>query len=116
MDRRQRSIQTSRHRACLARAVVDNPDGALKPMMFASFSIITGEPVMPSRRCRKARSYTRVTRRAYGSPAKMALWSCGEMKPDAPATAWWRCVFGLSAGERVVTKGTVFIDRAGGAS
>ena len=31
------------------RADVANPDGALKPMMFASFSIITGDPVtMPA--------------------------------------------------------------------
>ncbi len=65
------SIDANTHRLPV-RADVENPDGALKPVMFASFSIITGADRDGPGGAARARSSTRATRRASGSCATTA--------------------------------------------
>ncbi len=104
------SIDANTHRLPV-RADVENADGALKPGMFARFSIITGpaatHPAVPE----SAIVYEGDTARVW------------VVRPDgtiAPHTirmgegsdGMVEVLAGLSAGEKIVTSGTLFIDRA----
>ncbi|HEV2301145.1 MAG TPA: efflux RND transporter periplasmic adaptor subunit [Stellaceae bacterium] len=95
------------------RADVENPDGALKPLMFARFDIAAGRAVERPAVPEEAVVYE-------GSAAR--LWVVG-----APGTLVSRQVrtglvqhgmveitAGLAAGEKVVTGGALFIDQAAG--
>jgi cobalt-zinc-cadmium efflux system membrane fusion protein len=104
------SIDSSTHRLSV-RADVENPDGALKPGMFANFSIITGEaetaPAVPQ--------YAIVYE---GDAAR--VWVAGEdgtitaraVRVGQIADGMVQILAGLSQGEKVVTSGALFIDRA----
>jgi membrane fusion protein, heavy metal efflux system len=104
------SIESSTHRLSV-RADVENPDGALKPGMFANFSIITGEaetaPAVPQ--------YAIVYE---GDTAR--VWVAGEdgtitaraVRVGQIADGMVQILAGLSQGEKVVTSGALFIDRA----
>ena len=61
------SVEPTTHRLPV-QAEVENPDSALKPEMFANFSIITGDEET-RRRCRRMRSSMRATPPASGSRA-----------------------------------------------
>ena len=61
------SVDPNTHRLPV-RAEVENPDGELKPEMFASFSIITGPTTPRPGGAGGAPSSTRARRRASGSP------------------------------------------------
>ena len=106
------SIDTNTHRLPV-RADVENPDGALKPGMFARFSIITGpaatRPAVPE----SAIVYEGDTARVWvvrtdGTIASRTI-RIGDASDDMVEV-----LDGLSAGEKIVTSGTLFIDRAGG--
>jgi cobalt-zinc-cadmium efflux system membrane fusion protein len=93
------------------RADVENSDGELKPGMFANFSIITG----------KATTAPAVPQNAIVYEGDMArVWVAGEdgtiaarsVRVGQIADGMVGILEGLSAGEKVVTRGALFIDRA----
>jgi cobalt-zinc-cadmium efflux system membrane fusion protein len=104
------SIDPNTHRLSV-RADVENPDGALKPGMFANFSIITGEaqtaPAVPQ----SAIVYEGDTARVWvaGDDGTIAARS---VRTGQIADGMGEILAGLSAGEKIVTSGALFIDRA----
>lgn len=97
-------------RRITVRAQVDNRDGLLKPEMFASVSIATGEvqtsPAVP----REAVIYEGDTARVW------VLQLNGAVELRAVTTGLLRegviqVSSGVSAGERVISRGSLFIDR-----
>jgi cobalt-zinc-cadmium efflux system membrane fusion protein len=104
------SIDPNTHRLSV-RADVENPDGALKPGMFANFSIITGEtatvPAVPQEAIVYEGEQARVW--VVGAGDSLAL---REISTGGISNGMVEVLAGLSAGEKVVTSGTVFIDRA----
>jgi cobalt-zinc-cadmium efflux system membrane fusion protein len=104
------SIDPNTHRLSV-RADVENSDGELKPGMFANFSIITG----------KATTAPAVPQNAIVYEGDMArVWVAGEdgtiaarsVRVGQIADGMVGILEGLSAGEKVVTRGALFIDRA----
>lgn len=104
------SIDANTHRLSV-RADVENPDGALKPGMFANFSIITGA----------AETAVAVPQRAIVYEGDVArVWVAGEdgtiaarsVRTGRSADGLVEILAGLSPGEKVVTNGALFIDRA----
>jgi cobalt-zinc-cadmium efflux system membrane fusion protein len=93
------------------RADVENPDGALKPGMFASFSIITGNtqtaPAVPQSAIVYEGNATRVW--VAGDDGTIAARS---IRIGQIANGMVEVLDGLSQGEKVVTSGALFIDRA----
>jgi cobalt-zinc-cadmium efflux system membrane fusion protein len=108
------SIDANTHRLPV-RADVENPDGALKPMMFASFTIIAGKAKEAPAAPQSAIVYE-------GDQAR--VWVAGQdgtltlrlVRPGQTRDGMVEILSGLAVGEKIVTKGTVFIDRAGGTS
>ena len=104
------SIDANTHRLPV-RADVENPDGALKPGMFARFSIITGPattlPAVPE----SAIVYEDDTARVWVvRPDGMIASRPIRIGDGGDGTV--EVLDGLSAGEKIVTSGTLFIDRA----
>jgi cobalt-zinc-cadmium efflux system membrane fusion protein len=93
------------------RAEVENPDGALKPEMFASFSIITGSesaaPAVPE----EAIVYEGQTARVWVVQDAGTVAS-REIRIGRIDNGMVEVLAGVKSGERVVTSGTLFIDRA----
>lgn len=108
------AVDANTHRLPV-RANIDNADAALKPMMFASFTIVTGEPTTAPAVPDSAVVYEGDAARVWvaGDNGTLAL---RQIRPGRRADGLVEVLSGLSPGESVVTKGTVFIDRAGGAS
>ena len=104
------SIEQNTHRLPV-RADVENSDGALKPGMFANFSIITGAassaPAVPQGAIVYEGEQARVW--VAGEGDTLAL---REIRVGRISDGTVEVLAGLSAGEKVVTSGTVFIDRA----
>jgi len=104
------SMDPNTHRLPV-RAEVENPDDALKPGMFANFSIITGEastsPAVPP----EAIVYEGERARVWvaGDSEILAL---REIRTGRISDGMVEVLTGLSVGDKVVTSGTVFIDRA----
>jgi len=93
------------------RAEVENPDGALKPVMFASFSIITGGEVAAPAVPQSAVIYEGESARVWvalddGSVAARSI-TVGRTNEGMVEVTQ-----GLAAGEKIVASGTLFIDRA----
>lgn len=92
------------------RATLDNPNGMLKPQMFASFSIITGEaaqaPAVPEEAIVRE-----------GEEAHVWVVSPDDALSARPVRVgriqggMAEVLRGLSPGERVVTRGSLFMDR-----
>src|SRR5216683_2868746 len=104
------SIDPNTHRLSV-RADVENPDGALKPGMFANFSIITGEAATAPAVPQEAIVYEGERARVWvaGEGDTLAL---REIRTGRTSDGMVEVLAGLSAGEKVVTSGAVFIDRA----
>jgi cobalt-zinc-cadmium efflux system membrane fusion protein len=94
------------------RAEIDNPDFALKPQMFASFTILTGAPTL---------SPAVPERGVVFEGQKAHVWVANEadktlelrqVRTGSTANGLVEVVEGLKPGEHVVTTGAVFIDRA----
>jgi cobalt-zinc-cadmium efflux system membrane fusion protein len=94
------------------RAEVQNREGLLKPMMFASFSVATSEtatrPAVPQNAVVYEGEKTRVFVADNDSVAIRNV-RVGRRQGDMV-----EIVDGLQAGERIVTAGTLFVDRAAG--
>jgi cobalt-zinc-cadmium efflux system membrane fusion protein len=93
------------------RAEVENPDGELKPEMFASFSIITGKesasPAVPQ----DAIVYEGDNARVWVVQQDGAI-SSREIRVGRMSNGMVEVLAGLKPGQKLVTSGTLFIDRA----
>lgn len=95
------------------RADVENPGGALKPMMFARFDIMTGPAVEKPAVPEAAVVYE-------GNAAR--LWVVGphgtlaarRVRTGLVRHGMVEIASGLAAGEKIVTRGALFIDQAAG--
>lgn len=101
-------------RRLLVRADVENPDGSLKPMMFANFKIVTGEAATAPAVPQSAVVYEGDTARVWVARDDGTIES-RNVTTDQTSDGMVEIREGLSPGETVVTRGTLFIDRAGGA-
>jgi cobalt-zinc-cadmium efflux system membrane fusion protein len=100
-------------RRLAVRADVQNSDGALKPMMFAKFVISTGEPVTAPAVPQSAIIYEGEAERIWvaGDDGSIAARS---IRTGRRRGSMIEIIYGLAAGEKIVTRGALFIDRAGG--
>jgi membrane fusion protein, heavy metal efflux system len=94
------------------RATLANPDGKLKPHMFASFSIITSTgdsqaPSVPEEAIVREGDQARVWVVAQNNTLALRSIRTGRSNDGMVEV-----LDGLKAGERVVTRGSLFIDRA----
>ncbi len=94
------------------RATLANPDGKLKPQMFASFSIITSTgdsqaPSVPEEAIVREGDEARVWVVAQNNTLSLRSIHTGRSNDGMVEV-----LDGLKAGERVVTRGSLFIDRA----
>jgi membrane fusion protein, heavy metal efflux system len=104
------SIDPNTHRLPV-RADVENADRALKPMMFADFTIIIGDastaPAVPQ----KAIVYESTSARVWLAHDDGTLES-RTVRVGRSIDGMVEILDGLSAGDKVVTSGALFIDRA----
>jgi cobalt-zinc-cadmium efflux system membrane fusion protein len=104
------SIDPNTHRLPV-RADVENRDGALKPMMFAGFRIVTGEasetPAIPA----SAVIYEGDTARVWVAADDGTL-AARDIRAGQMNNGSVQVLSGLAGGEAVVTRGALFIDRA----
>lgn len=105
------SIDSSTHRLPV-RAEVQNTDGTLKAMMFANFTIITGKEATSPSVPQSAVIYLGEEARVYvvlsDGTIALRLIKLGRMREDGMLEV----ISGLAQGEKIVTGGTLFIDRA----
>jgi membrane fusion protein, heavy metal efflux system len=104
------SVDPNTHRLPV-RAEVENPDSELKPEMFASFSIITGADAIAPAVPADAVVYEGTTARVWvaHNDKTLALQPIRVGRIDGSNI---EVLSGLNAGEKVVTSGSLFIDRA----
>jgi membrane fusion protein, heavy metal efflux system len=104
------TIDPNTHRLTV-RAVIDNTDGALKPEMFATFRILTGEdaqaPAVPA----SAVIYEGDSAHVWVLQSADAI-VIRPIRAGRSSDGYVEVLDGLKAGERVITKGSLFIDRA----
>jgi cobalt-zinc-cadmium efflux system membrane fusion protein len=104
------SVDPNTHRLPV-RAEIPNQDGMLKPEMFATFSISTGgesaAPAVPE----SAIIYEGDTARVWVAQDDGTL-SVRPIQTGRVSNGRVEVVAGLAAGEKVVTSGSLFIDRA----
>jgi membrane fusion protein, heavy metal efflux system len=93
------------------RADVDNSDGSLKPQMFASFGIVTGRDEVAPAVPQSAIVYEGDTARVWIQDPKggLALRQLRVGRSDGDTV---EALAGVRAGEKIVTGGAIFIDRA----
>lgn len=103
-------IDPNTHRLAV-RATVDNPDGALKPQMFARFSIITGDDATALAVPAEAVVYEGATARVWVARDDKSV-ALREIRVGRTGEGKVEVLAGLDRGDRVVTSGTLFIDRA----
>jgi len=103
------SVDPNTHRIAV-RARVENPEGALKPGMFGSFRIYTGQPEDHLAVPEQAVIFEGDTARVWitGPHRSIAL---RYIKTGKTVDGSVEVLSGLRAGDRVVTGGSVFIDR-----
>jgi cobalt-zinc-cadmium efflux system membrane fusion protein len=91
--------------------VIANPDGALKPQMFADFSVKTGQdqtaPSVPTAAVIFEGDHARVW--VARPDHTLAL---REIKAGRTSDGQIEVLSGLNAGDEVVVSGALFIDRA----
>lgn len=106
------SIDPNTHRLPV-RADVDNRDGALKPNMFAGFTIVTGTATAAPAVPQSAVVYEGETARVWVARDDGTI-AARAVTVGRTSDGMVEIRSGLSPGEKVVTSGTLFIDRAGG--
>jgi len=94
------------------RAEVENSDGALKPEMFASFSIVTGDEAVAPGVPEGAIVHEGETARVWVANTGDKTLALRQIRAGRVSDGMVEIVAGLAAGESVVTSGTLFIDRA----
>jgi cobalt-zinc-cadmium efflux system membrane fusion protein len=105
------AIDANTHRLPV-RAEVENADGALKPEMFASFSIMTGNAVAASAVPQGSVIYEGDVAHVWVAhdDKSLSLRQIHTGRTDADGMV--EVLAGLEPGEKVVTSGSLFIDRA----
>jgi membrane fusion protein, heavy metal efflux system len=93
------------------RADVENPDGALKPGMFATFSIFTGNAETASAVPQSAIVFEGDTARVWIASNDGTI-AGRSIRVGRTAHGMVEVLSGVSPGEKVVTSGALFIDRA----
>lgn len=97
-------------RRLLVRATINNAEGALRPEMFASVTILTGEgdssPAVP----REAIIYDGAAARVWIARDDKSLESRA-IKTGLSNGQFVQVIDGLSLGEKVVSRGSLFVDR-----
>ena len=106
------SIDPNTHRLSV-RADVENPGGELKPGMFANFSIITGEAVTAPAVPQSAIVYEGDTAQVWVADPDETV-AARPVRVGQVADGMVEILAGLSEGDKVVTSGALFIDRAAG--
>jgi cobalt-zinc-cadmium efflux system membrane fusion protein len=102
-------------RRLLVRATIDNPDTLLKPEMYANVSIVTAQDLAGVAVPREALIYEGSAVRVWVAHDDRTI-ELREIKTGLANGNMIQAVDGLRAGERVVTKGSLFIDRAASAT
>jgi cobalt-zinc-cadmium efflux system membrane fusion protein len=97
------AIDSNTHRLPV-RAEVENPDGALKPEMFANFSIITGNAVTAPAVPEEAVIYEGQTARVWVAGKDKSL-GLRQIRTDRTQDGMVEVLAGLQPGESVVTSG-----------
>ncbi|MGC2460499.1 MAG: efflux RND transporter periplasmic adaptor subunit, partial [Steroidobacteraceae bacterium] len=104
------TIDPNTHRLTV-RAVIDNSDDALKPEMFATFRILTSEgtqaPAVPA----SAVVYEGDSAHVWVLQSTDAI-AIRPIRAGRASDGFVEVLDGLKPGERVVTKGSLFIDRS----
>ena len=101
-------------RRLMVRATVDNAERLLKPEMFASVKIQIGKGDMALAVPRRAVIYEGDVARIWVVRDENAI-ELRRIRVGATSGAMIHVVEGLRLGDRVITKGSLFIDRAAGA-
>jgi cobalt-zinc-cadmium efflux system membrane fusion protein len=98
-------------RRLMVRATLDNPDGLLKPEMFASVTIAAGESGPTPAVFREAVIYEGDAARVWvvGEAGAVVL---RQIKTGLTNGRMVQVTDGLNPGDGVITKGSLFIDRA----
>jgi cobalt-zinc-cadmium efflux system membrane fusion protein len=105
------TIDANTHRLSV-RAELDNPDGALKPEMFASFRIITGPAAASLAIPIGALVYEGSDVHVWvANPADKTIQE-REIRLGVIQDGMAQVLDGLQPGDQVVTSGSLFIDRA----
>jgi cobalt-zinc-cadmium efflux system membrane fusion protein len=99
-------------RRLAVRAEIDNPDELLRPEMFASVSICTSPDAISAALPSEAIIYEGSTTRVWVATSKTSL-ELRNIKTGLVNGNMVQVVDGLQLNEKVVTRGGVFIDRAG---
>ena len=92
-------------------ATLANPDGALKPEMFADFALETGPAQTGVAAPSAAVIYEGATARVWVAGAGRTL-GLRQIVAGRTRGGQVQVLSGLSPGERIVTSGALFIDRA----
>jgi cobalt-zinc-cadmium efflux system membrane fusion protein len=108
------AIDPNTHRLPV-RANIENRDGVLRPNMFATFSIITGDAATAPAVPQSAIVYEGDSARVWVAGADQTL-GLRAVRVGRTSDGMVEIRSGLSSGEKIVTRGTIFIDRAGGTS
>jgi len=98
-------------RRVAVRATLPNPAGKLKPQMFATFSIITSDDSMAPAVPEEAVVREGGTARVWVLKSDNSL-TLRQIRTGRISDGMVEVLEGLQAGERVVTRGSLFIDRA----
>ncbi len=99
-------------RRLVVRAVLANPDGALKPEMFANFALAAGPSQKAVAAPEDAVIFEGDTARVWvAHPASKSL-ELRQINAGPVGDGQVHVTSGLSPGEWVVTSGSLFIDRA----
>lgn len=93
------------------RATIDNADGALKPEMFANFTIFTDDASVSLAVPEESIVYEADSARVWVAQDAGTI-SSRQIQVGRNANGMVEVRAGLTAGEKVVTGGTLFIDRA----
>jgi cobalt-zinc-cadmium efflux system membrane fusion protein len=102
-------------RRLMVRATIDNQDRLLKPEMYANVSIITAKDLTGVAVPREALIYEGSTVRVWVAHDDRTI-ELREIKTGLTNGNMIQAVEGLAAGEKVVIKGSLFIDRAASAT
>ena len=98
-------------RRLLVRATIDNPGTLLKPEMYANVTIFTRQDLAGVAVPREALIYEGSVARVWVAHDDHTI-ELREIKIGLTNGKVVQAVDGITAGERVVTKGSLFIDRA----
>jgi cobalt-zinc-cadmium efflux system membrane fusion protein len=102
-------------RRLLVRATIDNPDGVLRPEMFANVTIVTGQGDSSIAVPRIAVIYEGQSARVWVANDDKSL-ELRNVKLGLVSGSYIQVLEGLKPGEKVVTRGSLFIDREASAN